>query len=708
MAVTTRPAQFTQWRFFVVYAVVLLVGAIFVARLFSLQIIHGAEYLAQTEENRTKIISDPPARGLIYDRHGIVLARNVPSYTITITPAELPDDAGNVQQIYAELSKLTGVPVGGPVTEETLNAAKFFAPCVPGPSISDLVALGESNAPYEPVKIQCNVDEKIARIVAERATDWPGVDVLVEPLRDYPTGSLTANIIGFLGPIPAALEQEYRDRGFLANRDKIGYAGIELALNDLLIGTPGRRVVEVDVAGQVLRNLEPPVAPVAGSNVVLTIDLRLQQAAEAALTTTIDYFNNVYYGYYRISSGVVIAMNPQTGEILAMAQTPTYENNRMARFIPAYYYRQLEQDPAHPLLNYAITAEFPPGSTFKLTTALGALNEGVVTPDSVIDAPAIIRVLNIYSPTEEGRYEEYYDWTFTFYGETSGLGKLPFLKCIALSSDSCFYKVGGGYLPEIPGGGLGIWRLQEYARALGYDQQTGIELPAEYTGLIPDPTWKRIFKGENWSTGDTYLASVGQGYVLATPLQVLVSAAILANDGKFMQPTIIREIQDNLGNVIQPFEPRLRWDITRDPVIRDYACDENGRCEFTGKMKTVSLSAVQQVQTGMLMATTDPRGTLNHDFSFRNYPIAVAGKTGTAEYCDDVANRKGLCKRGEWPSHGWTVAYAPFDNPEIAVLVFLYNAGEGGRVAAPIVRDVMDAYFALKAIDTAQQVSTTP
>lgn len=708
MTISWRSTSIQPWRYLVVYSGMLLVLLIFVARLLSLQILEGERYLLQAESNRTKVLSDPPTRGLIYDRNGVVLARNVPAYTIVITPADLPDDVGNVQQIYRELSELTGVPVGGPVTTESLNEAKKYAPCVPGPSIADLVALGESNAPYEPVKIQCYVDEKIARIVKERASRWPGVDILIEPLREYPTGALTANIVGFLGPIPAVLEDEYRQRGFLPNRDKVGYAGVEYSLNDILLGVPGRRVVEVDVAGKVLRNLEPPVAPIAGGNVVLTIDTRLQQAARTALVNAIKYYNDVFYGYYRISSGVVIAMNPQTGEILAMAQTPTYENNRMTRFIPAYYYRQLEEDPAHPLLNYAITAEFPPGSTFKMVTALGALNEGIVTPETIIESPAIIRVLNIYSPTDNPVYEEYYDWTYTFYGETSGLGALPFLRCIALSSDTCFYKVGGGYPPEIPGSGLGILRLQEYARALGYDQQSGIELPGEYTGLIPNPTWKRVFKGENWSTGDTYLASVGQGYVLATPLQVLLSVSILANDGKFMQPTIVREIRDNLGNVIQPFTPRLRWDITRDPVIREFVCNDLGRCEPTGGMKTVSPEAVRYVQMGMRMAVSDPRGTLNRSFSFANYPIAVAGKTGTAEYCDDIANAKGLCKRGAWPAHGWTVAYAPFDNPEIAVVVFLYNAGEGGRVAAPIVRDVISAYFALKAVDIAQGLAANP
>jgi penicillin-binding protein 2 len=670
--------------------------------LFSLQIINGDSYLAQTEDNRTDIISDPPARGIIYDRNGIILANNIASYSIIVTPAYLPDDEGDIQQIYRDLSDLTGIPVSFGTVEE----AKNIPPCVPGPGIQQIVELGASNAPYEPVKIQCNISEEMAMVVREQAAGWPGVDILIEPLRDYPTGSLTANIIGFLGPIPAILEQEYLDLGFLPNRDKVGYYGVEYTLNDILIGSPGERTVEVDVAGEVLRNLAPPVDPVAGYNVVLTIDTRLQQAAQAALMNAIEYWNDTYYGYLRISSGAVIAMNPKTGEILAMVQYPSYENNRMVRFIPAYYYNQLEQDPAHPLLNYTISTEFPPGSTFKLSTALGALNEGIVTPESIIDAPAIIGVENTYSPTDPGKIEYYYDWTYTFYGETSGLGKLPFLKCIALSSDACFYKVGGGYEDEVPEG-LGIWRLQEYARALGYDQQTGIELPGELSGLIPDPTWKRIFRGENWSTGDTYLASVGQGYVLATPLQVLISAATIANDGMQMQPTIIYEIRDELGNIIQPFTPRLRWDITKDPVIRNFQCD-GGYCIETGEMKNVQPWVVEAVQSGMRQAATDSRGTLNHDFSFQNYPIAIAGKTGTAEYCDDVAYAKGLCQRGEWPSHGWTVAYAPFDDPEIVIIAFLYNAGEGGRVAAPIVRDVMSAYFEIKAIDTAQGLTNRP
>jgi penicillin-binding protein 2 len=702
--VTTKtiPTRFLNWRDLFVYGILVSVGVIFVLRLFNLQILNGKSYVLQAESNRTQTISVPAPRGIIYDRNGTILARNIASYSIVITPAALPDDDGDIQRIYRELSVLTGVPVNN----GTVDEAKLLQACTPGPGITQLVDLGISNAPYDPVKIQCYVNEKTAMVVREHEVDWPGVSVEIEPMRDYPTGSLTATVVGFLGPIPASLEMEYRSQGFLPNRDKVGYAGVEYSLNDTLIGTPGERTVEVDVAGQVLSNLAPPIAPVPGNNLVLTIDTRLQQAAAAILKRDIDYWNNDFYHKYQVSSGLVIAMNPKTGEILAMVQYPTYENNRMARIIPSYYYNQLQQDPAHPLLNLAISAEFPPGSTFKIATATGALNEGVVTPTTLIDAPAMIGLKNIFSPTDPGSIQFYYDWTYTFYGQTSGLGKIPFLECIARSSDVCFYKVGGGYANEIEQG-LGIERLQQYAEALGYNQPSGIELPGELSGLVPDRAWKRIYKGENWSTGDTYLAAVGQGYIGATPLQVLMSAATIANGGRLMQPTIVREIVDGEGNVIQPFTPRVRWDITADPVIKDYSC-VNGECNPTGTMKTVSVSAVQEVAAGMRLAASDPSGTLNHDFSFLNYPIAIAGKTGTAEYCDDVARVKGTCNPGNWPAHAWTVAYAPYDNPEIAVIAFYYNAGEGGRVAAPTVRDVMSAYFQLKGVDTSQGLTGNP
>ncbi len=716
-------------------------------QLLSLQVFGSKEWTALAVENYTKNISLAAPRGIIYDRNGYILARNVASYNVTITPASLPDDDADIQRIYRAVSDLTGIPVNSGTVEE----AKNFAPCVEGPGIAQLVALGDSLAPYSAVEIKCNVSEDVARLVDEHSTDWPGVAVEVNPIRDYPTGSLTADVIGYLGPIPASLEQYYLDRNFVANRDKVGYAGIELSLQELLAGRNGSRVVQVDVAGQVLRNLEPPIAPAPGYNVTLTIDTRLQQAAEAALRREIDYWNRYFYGnsgQQRISSGVVIAMNPKTGEILAMVSWPTYENNRMARFIPSYYYDQLSQDPRHPLLNNTIQSEYPPGSTFKLAAANGVMNEGVVSgPNQVIYAPGELLICEQFTPNEPcgpANTRPFVDWIFDT--RPSGFGAIDFLHCIAFSSNVCFYKLGGGFENEIPNGGLGIFRLGEYARAIGYGAASGIELPGEASGLIPNPQWKRINQGENWSTGDTYIATVGQGYVLATPLQVLMSGETMANSGKLMQPTIIRQVTDSEGKVqtvwfnpkdftlwmpnqnadiagggwvnladgstaaqppagsyqVSPFVPNLKWDITKDPRIAEFTCAA-GNCLPTGQTKTESPVAVDAVRQGMRLAITDPEGTL-HDAFQNNFtlPIAVAGKTGTAEYCDDVALKANRCQFGEWPTHGWTLAFAPYEDPEIAILAFEYNGGEGATVAAPVVARVMQAYFDLKSIDLAK------
>ncbi len=688
------PADFRTepWRVLILYFAVVVVFSLLAFRLINLQIFEGENWQVRAQDNFTREISVPTSRGIIYDRNGVILARNVASYNVVITPAYLPDDQADIQRVYRELSEIVDVPVNSGTVED----AKLFAACVPGPGIAQLVELGNSLAPYTPVPISCDVDEEIARIVRERAVGWPGVSVQIDPIRDYPTGSLTANIIGFLGPIPATQVELYEEQGFIAGRDKIGYAGVEATLQDILAGTNGKRVVEVDVAGQELRNIEAPIAPVAGRNVRLTIDVRLQKAAEGALLTEINGWN-AYFGTVRISSGVTIAMNPKTGEVLAMVSYPTYENNRLARFIPAYYYQQLSEDPRHPLLNNAISSEYPPGSVFKLSTATGALNEGVVSVDQTIYAPGQLILTEKFSPNDPGRERPFVDWIYD--ENPAGFGEISFLRCIAYSSNVCFYKLGGGYEDEIPEG-LGVLRLKEYARALGYGEPSGIELPGEADGLIPDPQWKRINQGENWSTGDTYIASVGQGYVLSTPLQVLMSAATIANDGKLMQPTVVYQELDDEGRLLKPFEPRMKWDITDTPLITNFDCD-GGYCLELETKSAVDPYVVEQVQTGMRMAVTDTlHGTLNEIFG--DFPVAVAGKTGTAEYCDDVALAANRCTFGNWPTHSWTVAYAPYEDPEIVIVAFMYNGGEGAAVAGPVVGRVMEAYFELKAIDLAE------
>ena len=679
------------WRILVFGIAIIAVFLIFLARLFSLQILQSSEWVDLAEENRISKINLPTQRGIIFDRNDYILAQNIPSYNVVIVPSELPDDVGEIQEIFRQINEMINVPVN---LNEVSNENPYV-PCRSEHGITQIVEYGETTAPYAPVRIKCNVDRTTAMIIKEKAVDLPGVDIEIESVRDYPTGSLTAGIIGFMGPISAAEEQYYLDRNFVPNRDKVGYAGIERYFQSILSGRNGERLVEVDVGGQVLRDVIPPVDPTPGLNVKLSIDSRLQSAAESILIRELDEWNT-YFGEERMNSGVVIALNPKTGEILAMVSYPSYENNRMARVIPQYYFEQLSEDERNPMLNHAVGDELPAGSVFKLVTAVGALNEGVVTPEQIIKAPPKIVVEEKFSANElNPRPREFVDWN------DAGFGEIDFVNGLANSSNVYFYKLGGGYQDEVPEG-LGICRLGTYARALGYGDFPGVELTVVEDGLIPDPTWKRINQGENWSSGDTYIASVGQGFVIATPLQVLLSAATIANDGALMRPTILQEILDSDGNVIKEFLPDQVWDITSDPLIDVYDDPTSpGGCEskLTGEKKTVEPWVIEKVQEGMRQAVLN--GTLTDEFE--NVNISVAGKTGTAEYCDKYANDKNLCIPGNWPTHAWTTAYAPFEDPEIAVVAFVYNGGEGASVAGPIVRQLLEAYFELKAGDIAAQ-----
>lgn len=706
------------WRILALPVVLMVIFGVYVGRLYLLQVVQHEDFLAQADDNRLDSINTPAQRGIIYDRNGYVLARNVPSYTVVITPIELPDDTGEQQRIFRELSALIDLPVnGGPLD----NVNNPYVPCRSNHGIDEIVTYGQTTAPYQPVTVKCRINRATAMVVLEKSMDWPGVSVQIDSIRDYPTGALTANIIGYLGPISAANEGYYVGQlGLVANRDKVGYAGLEGSFQDMLAGTNGLRIVERDAAGQIMRDVESPVESNAGYSLILTIDTRLQAAATTILKDEIHFWNE----YFRdkparqMTSGVVIAMNPTTGEILAMVSYPSYENNRMTPEIPAYYYEQLSADATKPLINHAVGDNLPAGSVFKLTTAVGALNEGIVDPYTVVTTPPVLYIQEQYAPNDPNAFgrepRQFVDWNW----REGGFGELDFLRCIANSSNVCFYKVGGGYGDEIPEG-LGICRLGAYARALGYGnpvigyEQRAAEgvasgrgqLPEEAAGLVPDPEYKRISGGESWTLGDTYIVSVGQGYVLATPIQVLMSAATIANDGKLMNPTLIRQIINSDGAIVQDFTPDQRWDLTQDPVIQEYEADYSIRgCEPTGNYKTVQSWVFDAVQQGMRYAVLE--GTLKADFlGLKNMEveglgkIAVAGKTGTAEYCDEFAKVYNACEPGAWPSHAWTVAYAPFEAPEIAVVAFIYNGNEGSTVAGPVVSRVLKAYFELKAID---------
>jgi penicillin-binding protein 2 len=650
--------------------------AIFTLRLIYMQVILGGYYGTLAEGNRTQLVYIPSSRGVIYDRNGLLLARNMPAYNITVTPADLPDSEAETEAVYRELSELTGVPIRVPGSVPSQE-------CAPGRGIADLVDEWIELAPYNAVKIQCDADPTVARIVQERAADLPGVGVEVSAVRDYPNGRYTAHVIGYMGRVPAEYSDYYKAKGYNLDSDKIGYAGIEAYMQDELAGTYGSQLWEVDAAGKEIRLLEPPVEPVPGKNIRLTIDARLQEAATEILEKKIEETRAMKPDYLRspMQGGVVIAMNPKTGEILAMVSVPTYDNQRFARGIPIDYYNELASDISKPLLNHAISGTYPPGSIFKLSTAVGALNEGVVTLDTPVTCRGSITITQKFHPTDPGREMLFYCYN------RQGHGTITFLEGLAQSCDIYFYNLGGGY--SGPGGvkdGLGIWGIKQYAQAIGYGRALGVELFGERDGLIPDPDWKRIYQGENWATGDTYIATIGQGYVDVTPLQVLESVATIANNGKVMKPTLIKEYLDGEGNVTEINPPTMLYDITDD--IHDELYDT----------VTVQPWVLQAVQQGMRLAVTE--GTAAKYAQLEGVP--TAGKTGTAEYCDDIAQSRNLCKREAWPTHAWYGAYGPYDNPEIVVVAFIYDGGEGAVTAGPVVRDVMKAYFSLKKADIQQ------
>jgi len=705
-------------RFVAFYAFIILTTIGLVARLGYLTIVQGTSYDALARQNREATLNLPSPRGIITDRNGVLLARNVPSYNITVTPAYLPEATNNLLELYQYLSKLTGVPINTPPLDAGVVCGIGTAPPC---GIADLVEKN-SGFPYNPITIAKDVPEEVAFTIREQLRSHPGINVDVVPLREYPTGSLTAHIIGYMGPITNEVKDYYEGLGFAASRDRIGFSGIEAWMQDILAGKNGTKTVEEDAAGLELRTIGDPVNPIPGDNVTLTIDVRLQLVAQTALKGEIDAINRTKNSTVT-QNGVVVAMNPRTGEIYAMVSWPTYDNERFSRFIPAAYYDQLFNDGSKPLLNQAISGQHPPGSVFKIVPAAGALQEGVITPDRKLDDPGKIVIENRYFPNDPGQSRTVVCWLYTQKGY--GHGPIDMIHAIAQSCSVYFYKIGGGYAPDNLDG-LDIEGLYKYANLFGYNRRTGVELPGELKGLIPDRDYKRINIGENWSTGDTYIAAIGQGYVLATPMQVIDSVTPFLNNGNLIKPTLIKQVTDGEGNVV-PVAQSYAADTYRDfvpvgtpnsyqlsPFVVKYR-DADPSTPDTIDPVPVDPKWFSIVRKGMeevyisgtaYLASITPGVNLpplvQNSSDENPVPVQAAGKSGTAEYCDNIAQRKGICLFGKWPEHGWFLSYAPAQNPEIAVVAFIYNGGEGSLVAGPVAQKVMQAYFDLKAIDASR------
>jgi len=648
-----RHGQEPQPRIIAFMILVLVTFAMFGIRILWLQTAEGAHYQDLADQNRYKLVALEAPRGVMYDRNGQILVRNEPAFDIAITPALLPDGEESPSQryaVYARLAALLNMPVSAASAATTVGE-----PAESG--IREIVEQAEVRAPFQTVVIRENVSQDVAFAVAESQISLPGVSIAVHARRYYPAGGLTGDLVGYTAPIPEETAADYVARGYDPATDRVGAAGLELSLQDVLSGTKGFKYVETDVAGRVLRTVGQPQAPVPGNNVVLTIDLNLQRIAREALLTGMAKAE-ARLGH-EIRQGVVVALDPRNGEVLAMVSVPDYDNNAFAQGISTYEWDRLNNDPYTPLINHAIIGQYPPGSTFKLVTASGVLQEDVVASTTKVFDPGVIYLPNRYAPNDPGSAQRFVCWNH------AGHGWLDIVGAIEHSCDVYFYKVGGGYADENIDG-LGDRRLAEYARAYGFGAPTGIELPYEATGLVPDNTWKRKTLAESWSTGDTYNFSIGQGFLTVTPLQLAGMVATVANGGTLYQPHVVQQIVAPDGAVL---------DVTQPEIVRQVP---------------VSAENLALIRRGMRLAVTE--GTAASTVWPQN--IAAAGKTGTAEFCDDLAQKSGLCVNGRvLPTHAWFVSFAPYDNPQIVLVVFLYNGGEGSTFAAPVAAEIYSKYF---------------
>ena len=598
-------------------SVVLCAGALS-ARLFAIQVGATGQYTALAATTRTVLEPLPSTRGMVFDRSGRPLVSNVASYSVRIRPVDLPESRRD--EVVNTLGALIGMDPAD------INAALDSNP----------------GSRYDSVRVAQNVNPTVASFVSEAKDDLPGVEVVVETQRKYTMGSLFAHILGYLGPVSGEELPDLREDGYLPD-DLIGRAGVESTYEQQLRGTYGLQAVERDATGREIQVLRTEVQPVAGSSLVLTIDTKIQQEAQKALAWGMRAAN--------LKRGVIIVMNPQNGEILAMVSAPSYDDNLFSGGISAAALKKLLNDPNKPMVNHAISDQYPPGSTFKLVAGTGTLSDGKLTVQTRLRTAAYLTL---------GGFR-FYDWNH------AGFGMCNIICGFEHSSDTFFYQAAAR---------LGIDRLAYWAHHYGFGKPTGIDLPAEANGIIPSNAWKQEVFGLPIYPGEVYHAGIGQGYDAVTPLQLLNAYATLANGGTVYQPHVVREVIGPDGTVT-PIDPQV-----------------------IGKLGATS-AALRTMRRAARMVVVS-----HHTWNLIDVPLVIAGKTGTAEFGTPGPN-------GVLPYHNWFVSFLPKDprpkkgdpnglkavqgtDSQLAVLVFSYNAGTLGNTATETVKYFYQLHFHIK------------
>ena len=585
--------------------VVLVAFLVLSARLAQLQILQHEHFRTLSENNRVKIQAIPPTRGLIFDRVGRVLADNLPSYRLEITPERVEniDDTLRRLESYVQLSES--------------EIRRFRTQLKRNPAYNGI-----------PLKFRLE-EEEVARLAVDQHA-FPGVEVKAGLTRQYPLGSLGAHVLGYVGRIN---EDELKriDPVQYRGSSHIGKIGVELSYEEILRGQVGYQQVETNALGRVLRVLEY-TPPVPGKNLHLTIDMRMQKAAEEALENY---------------TGAIVAIDPRNGEIIAMASNPTYDPNLFVNGIDQDSFKALNESPKRPLFNRALRGTYPPGSTVKPLVGLAGLEMGITTADKSVQCRGYYQLPNYQ--------RKFRDW------KRSGHGYTKLEKGIYQSCDVYFYDLALN---------MGIDRMHEYLSQFSLGEKTGIDLQGEKTGILPSQQWKRNTLDEPWYAGETLIAGIGQGYMLTTPLQLAHATAGLAQHGRRFKPRLLYATQDQNSSerVIEPAR-----ELPAVPIkVRDNWDD---------------------IIAAMIKVVHGPRGTARKIGQGTAY--RVAGKTGTAQVFSLGENEKYVASElpDHLKDHALFVAFAPADNPRIALAVIAENGGGGSSTAAPIARKVLDAYL---------------
>lgn len=581
--------------------IVVVLFFLLLLRLWYLQIIRSEEYRAMSENNRLRFLPVAALRGALLDRNGTVMVNNRPSFSLSIIPQEVKDVDSLLDRL-ASLLKLDRLEM-----KERWEKSK-------------------GRARYYPVVVAINLSQDQVEIIEENRVRLPGVEISMKPIREYAFDNSAAHLFGYIAEI-SDKELELKAYADYNPGDYVGKNGIEKAWEQELHGNDGGRQLEVDSRGRVLRVLAES-RPTVGNSLMLTIDSRLQHEAEQA---------------FGAQAGAAVAMNVNTGEVLAFVSSPTFDPSLFAGRIPADIWKEYLEDKRRPLENKALAGQYPPGSTFKVLTALAGLEAGVIDEHTTISDP--------------GYYEmgghKFRDW------KSGGHGVVNLRTSLKESCDTYYYRLGEK---------LGVDRIAAMAERFWLGRELGIGLQNEKKGLIPSTAWKLKRFGKKWFPGETLPVAIGQGYVLMTPIQLASMTATVANEGTIYRPHLVRKIVDPDGKTVKEFQPEVLG--------------------TTG----VSVASFKKVKQGMYAVVNDPGGT---GANARLWDVKVAGKTGTSQVVKLGEDRK-KARKYEHMDHGLFIAFAPFDKPEIAVAVVVEHGGGGGAVAAPIAAKILRSFFDLQ------------